>query len=106
MIYLKYTVKMIYDEYVEKFKREPNLSGVAWIIKEKHSNQAAHLKMIMAFNGYELREAPEPKEAPEYGLFDEKTEWEIIVNGKEDDIIGPVLTGELQCVIYSLLYNY
>ena len=24
-----------YDVYVEKFKREPNLSGIAWILKEK-----------------------------------------------------------------------
>jgi len=95
LVFFKYTVKMIYDEYVEKFKREPNLSGVAWIIKEKHSKQAAHLKMIMAFNGYEFKEAP-LKEAPEYGLFDKSTEWEIIINGKEDDIIGPIKTGELQ----------
>lgn len=92
LVNFKYTTKMMYEKYVEEFKREPNLSGVAWIIHEKHRNQALHLEMILAFQGYK----PVPEEdIPEWGLFDETTEWEWIINGNEDDIKAPFLTNEM-----------
>jgi len=51
LVNYKHTTKMMYEKYVEEFKREPNLSGIAWIVNEKQRNHALYLEMILAFNG-------------------------------------------------------
>ncbi|CBY22591.1 unnamed protein product [Oikopleura dioica] len=96
LVYFKYTVKMMYDNYVKEFKREPNLSGIAWIVKEKHRSNAAHLKMIMSFNGYKLVE----RKVQECGIFDADTQWEYmhVDNGKEGSVWGSQLTKDMKSV--------